>query len=64
VGYFSDSAVAKLTEIAETIFGASRAKERHKDGYRPNGSGSTTAGETPLPNAEVSGTEVGNTGSS
>ncbi len=29
VGYFSDSAVAKLTEIAETLFGASRAKERH-----------------------------------
>lgn len=31
VGYFSDSAIAKLTEIAETIFGASRARERHKD---------------------------------
>ncbi len=25
VGYFSDSAIAKLTEIAETLFGASRA---------------------------------------
>jgi hypothetical protein len=31
VGYFSDSAIAKLAEIAETIFGASRAKEKHKD---------------------------------
>jgi hypothetical protein len=30
VGYFSDSAVAKLSEIAETVFGASRAKEKHK----------------------------------
>lgn len=30
VGYFSDSAVAKLSEIAETLFGASRAKEKHK----------------------------------
>lgn len=29
VGYFSDSAVAKLNEIADTLFGASRAKERH-----------------------------------
>jgi len=29
VGYFSDSAVAKLTEIAETLFGLSRAKEKH-----------------------------------
>lgn len=31
VGYFSDSAIAKLYEIAETIFGTSRSKERHKD---------------------------------
>jgi hypothetical protein len=31
VGYFSDSAIAKLSEIAETIFGASRAKEKHKE---------------------------------
>ncbi len=30
VGYFSDSAAAKLSEIAETLFGASRAKEKHK----------------------------------
>ena len=31
VGYFSDSAFAKLTEIAETLFGTIRAKERHRD---------------------------------
>jgi hypothetical protein len=29
VGYFSDSAVAKLTEIADTLFGTSRSKEKH-----------------------------------
>lgn len=29
VGYFSDSAIAKLTEIAETLFGASRGREKH-----------------------------------
>jgi hypothetical protein len=34
VGYFSDSAIAKLAEIAETLFGTSRSKERHK--YPPN----------------------------
>lgn len=32
VGYFSDSAIAKLTEVAETLFGTIRAKEKHKDG--------------------------------
>ncbi len=31
VGYFSDSAIAKLTEIAETLFGTIRAKEKHKE---------------------------------
>jgi hypothetical protein len=29
VGYFSDSAVAKLSEISDTVFGTSRAKEKH-----------------------------------
>ena len=29
VGYFSDSAVAKLTEIAQTLFGVTRGKEEH-----------------------------------
>lgn len=29
VGYFSDSAIAKLYEIAETLFGTSRSRERH-----------------------------------
>lgn len=32
VGYFSDSAIAKLTEIAETIFGVSRTREKHTAG--------------------------------
>lgn len=31
VGYFSDSAIAKLTEIAETLFGTIRAKEKHRE---------------------------------
>jgi hypothetical protein len=31
VGYFSDSAIAKLTEVAETLFGTSRGKEKHRD---------------------------------
>jgi hypothetical protein len=30
VGYFSDSAIAKLTEVAETLFGTIRAKEKHR----------------------------------
>jgi hypothetical protein len=30
IGYFSDSAVAKLTEVAETLFGTSRSRERHQ----------------------------------
>jgi len=31
VGLFSDKAVAKLNEIAETVFGASTAQEKHKE---------------------------------
>lgn len=31
VGYFSDKAVAKLSEIAETLFGASTATEKHTE---------------------------------
>lgn len=42
VGYFSDSAVAKLTEIADTLFGASRARERHKEKPKSNSNSSTT----------------------
>ncbi len=30
VGYFSDSAIAKLTDVAETLFGTSRSKEKHE----------------------------------
>jgi hypothetical protein len=29
VGYFSDSAIAKLTDVAETLFGTIRSKEKH-----------------------------------
>jgi hypothetical protein len=31
VGYFSDSAIAKLNDIAETLFGTIRSKEKHTD---------------------------------
>jgi hypothetical protein len=31
VGYFSDSAVAKLSEIADTLFGTTCSKSRHKE---------------------------------
>jgi hypothetical protein len=31
VGYFSDSAIAKLTEIAETLFGTSRARQTESE---------------------------------
>ncbi len=41
VGYCSDSAVGKLIEIAETLFGASRGKERHKEELMPDVAGST-----------------------
>jgi hypothetical protein len=30
VGYFSDSAIAKLTDVAETLFGTTRSKEKHE----------------------------------
>jgi hypothetical protein len=35
VGYFSDSAVAKLAEIAETLFGTSRSREKHQINPKP-----------------------------
>jgi hypothetical protein len=31
VGYFSDSAIAKLSDIAETLFGTTRSKEKHRE---------------------------------
>jgi hypothetical protein len=31
VGYFSDSAIAKLSEVADTLFGTIRSKEKHRD---------------------------------
>lgn len=31
IGYFSDNAIAKLLEVAETLFGTTRAKEKHKE---------------------------------
>lgn len=39
VGYFSDSAAAKLAEIAETLFGTSRSAEKHKDRKSPSAPG-------------------------
>jgi len=30
VGYFSDSAIAKLREVADTLFGVSRTEEEHR----------------------------------
>lgn len=36
VGYFSDSAIAKLTEVAETLFGTIRAKEKHRSSLDKN----------------------------
>jgi hypothetical protein len=36
VGYFSDSAIAKLTEVAETLFGTTRSKEKHKENAAPS----------------------------
>jgi len=30
VGYFSDNAIAKLREVADTLFGASRTEEKHR----------------------------------
>lgn len=36
VGYFSDSAVAKLTEIADTIFGASRSNDKNNNDKNNN----------------------------
>jgi hypothetical protein len=30
VGYFSDNAIAKLREVADTLFGSSRAEEKHR----------------------------------
>jgi hypothetical protein len=41
VGYFSDSAIAKLSEIAETLFGAARGKEKHKERLKSDAHTST-----------------------
>lgn len=43
VGYFSDSAIAKLTEIADTLFGTSRAKEKHIPSLAQNSSDHSSA---------------------
>ena len=55
VGYFSDSAVAKLTEIADTLFGTARSKEKHLPKLTPGAkSGDKNLGEESL---EMSGGE-------
>lgn len=38
-GYFSDSTAAKLAEVAQSLFGASQAKEKHRDGSMPGNGG-------------------------
>jgi hypothetical protein len=65
VGLFSDSAVAKLSEVAEILFGVSRAKEKHKGGSTPDETSSTSERKDPesseivpgesLPNGNVPG---------
>jgi hypothetical protein len=47
VGYFSDNAIAKLLEIAETLFGTTRAKEKHRDTLAPEPE--RTASTPPVP---------------
>ena len=37
VGYFSDSAVAKLSEIADTLFGTVRSEEKHHEAEDESG---------------------------
>jgi hypothetical protein len=44
VGYFSDSAIAKLTDVAETLFGTSRSKEKHDQDETPESSPTGKAG--------------------
>jgi hypothetical protein len=38
IGYFSDSAAAKLSDVAETLFGTSRSKEKHRKDKHDNSS--------------------------
>jgi len=33
IGYFSDSAVAKMTEVADTLFGTTRSREKNKESH-------------------------------
>lgn len=61
VGYFSDSAIAKLAEIADTLFGVTRAKEKHKEGGTQSLGSSTENQGTVLANDTVGdGTSLGN----
>ena len=52
VGYFSDSAVAKLSEIAQTLFGASRGKEKHRATPLKQGPPATPTSTTQTPSAK------------
>jgi len=45
VGYFSDSAIAKLTDVAETLFGTIRSKEKHEKVEIPASSRTGQAGD-------------------
>jgi len=75
VGYFSDNALAKLREIAENLFGTSRAKKEPKEGPKADSRCSSTKEKNhkaldativnPSPsNVEMNCTKDGNTGSS
>lgn len=43
VGYFSDSAIAKLTEVADTLFGTTRSKEKHRESEPPKSGAASDA---------------------
>jgi hypothetical protein len=49
VGYFSDSAVAKLTEIANTLFGTSNFKQVRDEANSRSGRTEETQGMSPGP---------------
>ena len=54
VGYFSDSSIAKLGEVADTLFGPSRSRQRHND---PSGRASKATSPDPAPHSSPTGSE-------
>ncbi len=53
-GYFSDSAIAKLTDIADTLFGTTRSKEKHGPKLTASGKVSVGNGVETSPSTESS----------